>query len=241
MPSPLPRFGFALLAFVLGTSLAAAEERLIFEDDFERNESQEKVDEVGRGWGTNSARRAAGKKQVDLRDGAMHIVCHEVADHAVSVTHPAKFRDGAVALRFQLPNSKDNLGLNFADLEFKEVHAGHLFVVRISAKQVELTDLKTGNMKLETRELRMAKKLTPELRAELATKTKRFPHRTEVGRWHDVRVDVHGETLTVAIDGKRVGSLASAGVAHPTKRMLRLSVPHSAVVDDVKIFAVGEE
>ncbi|NJP06230.1 MAG: 3-deoxy-7-phosphoheptulonate synthase, partial [Chloroflexaceae bacterium] len=39
---------------------------------------------------------AQGNKQVDLKDGAMHITFHPVADHAVSVTHPAEFVDGTV-------------------------------------------------------------------------------------------------------------------------------------------------
>ena len=59
---------------------------LIFEDDFQRNETQEKTDEIGNGWGSNSKSRAAGNKQVDLKNGAMYIYRHEVADHGVSVT-----------------------------------------------------------------------------------------------------------------------------------------------------------
>ena len=53
---------------------------------------------------------------------------------------------------------------------------------------------------------------------------------------HDLLVTVKGATLTVAIDGKEVGRLSSEGIAHPTKRTLRLAVPRNAVVDDVKIW-----
>jgi hypothetical protein len=49
----------------------------------------------------------------------MHVYIHELADHAVSVTHPAAFTDGSVSLRFMLEDAKDNLGLNFADLDDK--------------------------------------------------------------------------------------------------------------------------
>jgi hypothetical protein len=38
------------------------------------------------------------------------------------------------------------------------------------------------------------------------------------------------------IDGAAVGSFSSSGMAHPTKRMLRLGVARKAVVDDVKIW-----
>ena len=41
------------------------------------------------------------------------------------------------------------IGLNFADLQFKDVHAGHLFAARIFPKHVLLQDLKTGNMDIE--------------------------------------------------------------------------------------------
>nr|WP_299463157.1 hypothetical protein [uncultured Gimesia sp.] len=229
--------------FVCLSAAVFADDRgtLIFEDDFERTESQETKDEIGKGWGSNSRTRAKGNKQVDLKNGAMYIYIHKAADHAVSVTHPAEFKDGAIALRFMLEDDQDSLGLNFADLKFKPVHAGHLFVAKVSTKNVELTDLKTGNMDLKTRELRLAGKLPPEMKELLKTKTKRFPNKLETGKWYDLLVTVTGDTLTVTIDGKQVGSFSSEGMAHPTKRLLRLAVPHSAVVDDVKIYARSAE
>jgi len=44
-----------------------------------------------------------------------------------------------------------------------------------------------------------------------------------------------GALRVVTIDGTEVGRFSSPGIAHPTKRLLRLSVPRNAVVDDVKI------
>lgn len=234
-----PQFLSACALVLCLTVPVFAEDRgkLIFEDDFERNESQDIKDEIGKGWGTNSRTRAAGNKQVDLKNGAMHIYIHKAADHAVSVTHPAEFRDGSVELRFMLENEKDSLGLNFADLKYKKVHAGHLFMAKVSPRYVELTDLKTGNMDLKTRELRLTKKLPPELQEKLKTKRKRFPVKLETGKWYTLLVTVSGDELTVKIDGRTVGSFSSAGMAHPTKRLLRLAVPRNAVVDDVKIYA----
>lgn len=227
------------LTLLFSTSFLSADEpgTLIFEDDFERSESQEETDEIGKGWGANSKNRANGNKQVDLRDGAMFIYIHKTADHAVSVTHPAEFRNGSVHLRFMLEHKDDNLGLNFADLKYKKVWAGHLFVARISTKDVQLQDLKTGNMDLEIRELRKAKKLTQEQQKSLKSKTKRIPHKLSTGEWHSLKVSIQNDTLSVAIDDKQVGSFSSEGIAHPTKRMLRLSVPRNAVVDDVKIYS----
>lgn len=215
--------------------MAADEGEIIFEDDFERSESQEESDEPGNGWGTNSKSRAQGNKQVDLRDGAMYIYIHEKADHGVSVTQPAEFTDGSVSLRFMLEGEKDGLGLNFADPKFKDVHAGHLFAARISTKQVLLEDLKTGKMGKEFYDARKAGSLTDEQKEALKGKDTKIPHRLETGKWYDLLVEIESDTITATIDGKEVGSFQSAGIAHPTKRLLRLAVPRNAVVDDIKI------
>ncbi len=110
-------------AILVTTSCAddAPHGTLIFADDFNRAESQELVDEPGKGWKTNSRSRAKGNKQVDLKDGALHIFIHQEADHGVSVVHDAGFRDGAVQLRFKLESEGDSLGLNFADLKCKDL------------------------------------------------------------------------------------------------------------------------
>jgi type 1 glutamine amidotransferase len=214
---------------------------LVFEDRFERDESQETNDEPGNGWKTNSKARAAGNKQVDLVDGAMRIYRHEVADHGVSVVHDAGFQNGSVEIKFLLEDEKDSLGLNFADLKFKEVHAGHLFKVIIGTKHVEIADLKTGGMDLKTRELRQAKKLTKEQTADLKTKSKRFPNKLKTGQWYSAVVKIAGETLSVSIDGVPVGSFLSEGIAHPTKRTLRLAIAKKVVVDDLMIFSRSDE
>lgn len=234
----MKHFPTLLLSLLLVSRLPAEDRgKLIFEDDFERTESQETKDEPGKGWGTNSRSRAQGNKQVDLKDGAMHITFHPVADHAVSVTHPAEFRDGSVEMRFQLTQEKDVLGLNFADLQYKEVHAGHLFKVDFAAAFVSITDLKTGGMNMKYYDAKKAGTLTAEQKKEIAAKTKRFPRKTSIGEWHTLLVTVAGDTVTASVDGEVVGSFSSEGFAHPGKRMLRLSVPHKAVVDDVKIWA----
>ncbi len=228
-----------LLALLALTPAFASEDlgQLIFQDDFERSESQELRDEPGNGWGTNSQGRAKGNKQVDLKDGAMRIFIHAEADHAVSVTQPAEFTDGAVALRFMLEEPQDSLGLNFADLQFKEVHAGHLFAARISTKNVLFQDLKTGNMRLDIREARQAKTpLTDEQKQALKGKEKSIPHALEASKWHDLLVTVEGDTLSVTLNGQSIGSHRSPGIAHPTKRLLRLAVPRNAIVDDIKIY-----
>lgn len=234
-----------LLAFALLTCCfsahhaytAADNETLLLRDDFERAESQEKTDEPGNGWKTNSKSRAKGNKQVDLRNGAMYVYTHAEADHGASVTHDAEFTNGKVKLRFMLEDKRDTLGLNFADLQCKEVHAGHLCAARISVKDVQLQDLKTGNMRLDIREARQAKKeLNPEQQAALKGKNQTTPNSLEVGKWYEVEAIIQGDELAVSIDGKEIAKMKSPGIAHPTKRMLRLAVQRNAVVDDVQIW-----
>jgi hypothetical protein len=209
---------------------------LIFEDDFERSESQEDTDEPGNGWNTNSKSRAKNDKQVDLKDGAMHISLSKKADHGVSVTHDAAFQDGTVKLRFKFEKPEDSLGLNFADMKFKEVHAGHLCMTKISTKNVTIDDLKTGKMDLKTRDAKKANKLTDEMKEALKAKTKRFKNPIKVGEWHDLEVTIADDSLSVSIDNEKIGSFSSEGIAHPTKRTLRVAVPKNAVIDDVKIY-----
>lgn len=211
--------------------------KLLFSDDFNRDESQETKDELGNGWGTNSKKRAGGNKQVDLKNGALYIYRHETADHGVSVTHPAEFQNGSVELKFMLENEKDSLGLNFADLTCKQVHAGHLFKVLIGTKKVDLVDLKTGSMDLAVRTARKAGSLTNDQKALVKTKTKRIPVKLKTNHWYSATATITGDELSFAIDGKKIGSFSSAGIAHPTKRLLRLAVAKQAVVDDLKIYA----
>ncbi|YCM42073.1 family 16 glycoside hydrolase [Verrucomicrobiaceae bacterium 227] len=211
---------------------------LLFEDQFERNESDGTREEIGNGWISNSAKRAKGNKQVDLKDGAMHITFHPEADHAVSVVHPAEFQDGRVTVKFMLPKKEDSLGLNFADLQFKEVHAGHLCMVKINTNSVQINDLKTGVMANAIRKARQEKTITPAQQKMLKTKTKHLPNKLEPGKWHDLVVTIKGDTLSVTIDGKDIGAFSSPGIAHPTKRALRVAVPKKAVIDDLKVYSL---
>ena len=234
----MKRKHIATLAITLSTSLFAAEHgRLIFEDNFDRNESQEAKEELSNGWGSNSKARAKGNKQVDLKDGAMYITTHVEADHAASVTHPAEFTDGAVELRFMLENEADTLGLDFADLQFKDVHAGHLFKVDVGTKKATIDDMKSGGMNMKYYDAKKAKTLTKEQTQLINSMKKTFPAKLKAGTWYSLLVTIKGDTVSVSIDGKEAGSSTSVGFAHPTKKMLRLAVPKSAVVDDLKIWA----
>ena len=107
--SILTGFFFTLaLNFALGSDCQAQEGVVLINDDFDRTESNDDLEQIGNGWGTNSQKRAKGQKQVDLVDGAMKITRARVADHGVSVTHEAAFTDCILTLRFKL-GQKDDL------------------------------------------------------------------------------------------------------------------------------------
>lgn len=227
-----------LAVFLILTPTAFSDDygTLIFEDQFERNESQELKDEPGNEWTTSSEKTAKGHKEVDLRDGTMYIYTHAEANHATSVRHAFEFKDGTIGLRFKLPAKTDSLILNFADLSLKSVHAGHLFKVIVSPTKVTITDQKTGEMNHEIRKAKKSSGLTTEQKTLLKTKYKTFKHELPTDQWHQIHVTAKGDVLTCEINNKLVGSHQSEGFAHETKKLLRLLVPKNAYVDDVKIW-----
>ena len=108
-------------------------------------------------------------------------------------------------------------------------------MTRIRPNGLEIADLKTGNMKLEHRQARQDKKVSPELNAMLKSKSKKFDTKISTDEWHTLAVQIKGDVMTVTIDGKPAGEFQSEGIGHPTKSRLRLAVNKSAWVDDVKI------
>lgn len=222
------------LLITLSSQSYAQTGTVILEDDFNRSEADDSQEEVGNDWGTNSKSRAKGAKQVDLADGAMKIVKAAVADHGVSVTHEVAFKDATIQLRFKI-GAKDDLGINIADMKEKSVHAGHICMAKIKPKRVEISDLKTGRMELESRKRRKAKSETEEDKKRVKSKSKYFDVDLDIDAWHQLKVTVSGDTMSVEIDGNKVGQFKSEGIGHDTKSRLRLAVNREAWVDDVKI------
>ena len=224
----------AVLLFACG-QLAAAEPTLLFSDDFARDEKTPGKEDIGNGWTSNSAWRAKGHQQVDLKDGVMHVTKHAEADHGVAIFHNVELQDGIVELKFKLA-AGDDLGVDFVDRELKTVHAGHLCMARVTHKTLTITDSKTGAMDNQIRERREKGDKSPELAALLKSKTKAFKLDLKPEDWHAMQITVTGDTMTVRIDEKEIGSFASEGIAHPTKRVITLAVNKSAQVDDVKVW-----
>ena len=230
------KYIISLLLLLTVSAFADDYGKLIFQDDFERNESDESKEEPGNDWVSNSKSRAKGNKQLDLRDGSLYIYTHAEADHAAVAKHMIGFQNGTIALMCKFESSKDLMNINIADSSEKSVHAGHLFNVTISPEKVLLTDLKTGGMKLEVREAKKANKLTAEQKKMLKTKAKTFKNNLELNKWHKVVATVNGDEITCSINGKEIGSFKSPGFAHPVKQELRLIVNKNVFVDEIRVW-----
>ena len=80
--------------------------------------------------------------------------------------------------------------------------------------------------------------MTPDLVKLLQKKSRKFPNKLESGKWHKLIVRIYGNVMTVTINEKEVAKFSSTGIGHPTKKLLRLSVPKKAIVDDVRIYSL---
>jgi len=209
---------------------------LVFEDKFDRAESQELRDEPGNGWATNSELHAQGKKQTWLRDGYLLIQAHADAVHSATVKHAFAFKDGTIEMKVKFNGESDVLRINLCDYNEKSVHAGHLAYSIIGTRKVTLTDLKTGLMNLNVQSARKNNTLTDEQKEKLHRTTREIPHQLGINKWHKVYVTVSGDRMSCTIDDKEVGSLRSPGITHDTKTWVRLLVPDSVCIDDVRFW-----
>jgi hypothetical protein len=208
---------------------------LIFSDDFNREEISSEREEVGNGWTTNTQRRAPGKRQAVLREGALQLATDPAARHGLVVFHETSFSDGMLELRFKRP-ADGTLGVAFSDPQCETIHAGHLCLLRLLPDALTLTDLKTGSADLGILAKLKEGKRDAALDAVLKAKTKSFPLLLAENQWHTLRLHLVGETMTAFVDGTEVGSITSPGVGHPHKRVLEISNNKPVLVDDVKIW-----
>ncbi|WP_366182426.1 family 16 glycoside hydrolase [Flavobacterium ovatum] len=213
--------------------------KLVFEDNFNRNEKEETIEDLGLGWRTNSKTRAGGHKQADLRDGKLFIEMYKEADHSTSILHSAPFDDGIVKVKFQMLNPK-GFKLNFNDPKAKELsHAGHICQVSITPNKIGVTDQITGVFGMDIYNKRkdgVDKKLIQEL---LKDKSKTFKTNLELNHWYEITIVIQQETISVFIDNQFVGELKSAGFDHKEKENIALSLASSSSeFDDLRIWSL---
>jgi hypothetical protein len=213
--------------------------KLVFEDNFNRNEKDETLEDLGLGWKTNSESRAGGHKQADLRDGKLFIEMYKDADHSTSILHAAPFDDGIVKVKFQMLNPK-GFRLNFNDPKAKDLsHAGHVCQVSFTPKQIGIVDQITGIFSMDIYNKRkegIDKKVIAEL---VKNKSKTFKANLEINHWYEITIIFQQETLTVFIDNQVVGEFKSAGFDHKVKDNIAFSLDSSsAEFDDLRIWSL---
>ena len=126
------------------------------------------------------------------------------------------------------------------DQNYAPVHAGHICRLSISPKSIKVADDKTGLMDLNIRTQRQDENLPKDQRkaldAFLATKQAEAPLDLKKGQWYKLRVVIDGDVMSAYIDGEKVTSLRSPGIAHPIKNKFGFTVNGSTTeFDNIKI------
>jgi len=221
-----------LLFLALAVSSFAADfPRVIFSDDFS-------AEGFGKAWGHY-------KSSSVVKDGMLIGITAPTSDH--SAVDNIKFtgeKDLQVSVKFRFVSDKaKSFNVWFDDKNYKGSHAGHICQASISPAGVNLADAKTGGFDLSNGlyDRKKANQLTDDEKKMLAGKQKRIPAKISLNEWHTLVVTTQGDTISVSIDGKDVGSFQSAGVAHDTKSLVSLTTnPVDVHYDDFSIKGVAK-
>jgi hypothetical protein len=219
------------IAFIATTAFAADFPRVIFSDDFS-------AEGFGKAWGHY-------KSSSVVKGGVLVGITAPTSDH--SAVDNIKFtgeKDLQVAVKFRFTSDKaKSFNVWFDDKNYKGSHAGHICQATISPTGVNLADAKTGGFDLSNGlyERKKANQLTDDEKKMLAGKQKRIPAKISLNEWHTLVVTTQGDSISVSIDGKEVGSFQSAGIAHDTKSLVSLTTnPVDVHYDDFSIKGVAK-
>ena len=158
------------------------------------------------------------KSESVVRDGVMVGITPEGSDHpSVNQISFDATADLEVELSFKFAGS-DRFSVMFRDLKFKGSHAGHICDVMVTPDSVMLQDGKTGRFRSDISEARKAGKKPDQATVKmLETKRARTPLNLDKEKWHKLKIQISGDTLSVWIDGKKADPLVSEGIGHLTK------------------------
>lgn len=164
---------------------------------------------------------------------------HTREDHGAVGRRYIDCTDVIFECRFKFEGASINVV--FDDKNHKGSHAGHIARVVLAPTAVRIGDDKEGAMKLEIYEARKnadaaAKK---KIDQSIAGRAAAFPNKLQQNRWYQLHLELIGDQLLVAIDGKNVAFLQSPGIAHPTKTSVHFTVSavgKQAQIDDVKMW-----
>lgn len=210
---------FALWFLILNACLpligddAKYYDRLIFSDDFSS-------EGFGPRWGHY-------KSSSIVKDGVLMGITGEESDHAA--VDNIKFdgeRDLEVTVKFKFVSEQaKRFDVWFDDRNFKDSHAGHICQVSVAPTYVQVIDAKEGSFKKDiyTKRKQDPNSLTEEEKKLLATKVVRWPVKLSLNEWHTLVACTKGDEVTVIINGEKVDSFRSSGIAHETKSLVSLT------------------
>jgi len=148
-------------------------------------------------------------------------------DHGAVIRKELNFDNADFQFDFRFSGGKS---FNFVidDANEKSVHSGHICRASVFPKRIVIGDDKVGAMNLEVREQRQDKSLSPEKAAAIKTLLDRTRAVAKVdiksNQWHNFRLRIRGDMMKVFLDGEKVASLKSPGIAHPTKTKFGFTV-----------------
>jgi hypothetical protein len=234
------RLALGLSVALLSLSGARAENgTLLFSDDFDRADASATKDGLGREWGSNSDRRAAGQKQAFLRDGTFQLTTAPGADHNAVAFHAIEpaFGDGSIQIRFRM-EADEFFAVDFNNPECDTVHSGHIINVAFRPDGVTIKDSKTGAMNLKIRTEVKAGRKTPAITALIKNRSKTLRANLADGAWHEASMIKRGDILTVQLDGKTLGQFQSPGITHDTINKVSISAKSSPLLDDLNVYSL---
>lgn len=186
--------------------------KILFQDDFSK-------DGFGEQWGHY-------KSGSTVKDGVLQGFSPDPSDHAaVDNVKIDGQQDIEVSVKFRFMGTKGRqLDVWLDDYGLKEAHAGHVCRVSVGRNYVSMIDAKDGSFRKDIYEKKKAgEELDKETLKSLEGKSAKFDLKLKDDEWHTLTVRTKGDEVTALVDGKKIGSLKSSGIAHETKTLISLT------------------
>ena len=211
------------------TAKAKLKRKLIFADNFEGRQTLGKTYTTGPGMSHGWV----------VKDGIL-FGKQVKNDHGSTMRKQHDFDDLDVEFDFRF-NGGSRFNFVIDDKNEKSVHAGHICRVSISPKRISIGDDKMGSMNLQVRAQRQDADLDKAgkqaLREQLAATQASAQVNLGRSKWYRMRIRIVEDLMEVYLDGERLTSLRSPGIAHPTKTKFGMTVNGNSIdFDNLQLF-----
>ncbi|MEZ5944582.1 MAG: family 16 glycoside hydrolase [Planctomycetaceae bacterium] len=217
------------LVLAIGSIASAEERKLLFLDDFQDRTALRAAYSVKSEW----------SESFQVTDGVL-VIRQLNPNHGAVLRKDLAFQDVDLEFDCRFSGGKSfNVVIN--DQQDKTVWSGHICRVSISPKKLTIGDDKTGSMNLEVRAQRLDESLSEEKKAALAALLAEKQTSVDVdlksGQWRHIRIRIRGDTMAAWVGDKKVASLKSPGIAHPTKTSFGFTVNGDSIdFDNIQAF-----